>query len=51
MKAAVDNGWGGRDSHEKANRTLSNVVDYFIHLKGFTFLSGFLNSRPKMLAF
>uniref|UniRef100_M4D0I6 Pre-rRNA-processing protein TSR2 n=1 Tax=Brassica campestris TaxID=3711 RepID=M4D0I6_BRACM len=33
MKAAVDNGWGGRDSHEKANRTLSNVVDYFIHLK------------------
>ncbi|CAN7025292.1 hypothetical protein HID58_023571 [Brassica napus] len=33
MKAAVDNGWGGRDSHEKANRTLSTVVDYFIHLK------------------
>lgn len=50
MKAAVDNGWGGRDSHEKANRTLSTVVDYFIHLKGFTFLSGFLNSRPKMVA-
>ncbi|KAJ0253820.1 hypothetical protein HA466_0114360 [Hirschfeldia incana] len=33
MKAAVDNGWGGRDSHEKANRTLFTVVDYFIHLK------------------
>ncbi|KAG2244147.1 hypothetical protein Bca4012_014943 [Brassica carinata] len=33
MKAAVDNGWGGRDSHEKAHRTFSNVVDYFIHLK------------------
>ncbi|KAF8105525.1 hypothetical protein N665_0157s0101 [Sinapis alba] len=33
MKAAVDNGWGGRDSHEKAQRTFSNVVDYFVHLK------------------
>ncbi|CAH2044567.1 unnamed protein product [Thlaspi arvense] len=33
MRAAVDNGWGGRDSHEKAERTVSNVLDYFIHLK------------------
>ncbi|KAF2552940.1 hypothetical protein F2Q68_00036613, partial [Brassica cretica] len=49
MKAAVDNGWGGRDSHEKANRTLSNVVDYFIHLKGFTFLSGSNNGLADIL--
>ncbi|CAH8387050.1 unnamed protein product [Eruca vesicaria subsp. sativa] len=33
MRAAVDNGWGGRDSHLKANRTVSNVLDYFIRLK------------------
>ncbi|CAN7080227.1 unnamed protein product [Brassica oleracea var. botrytis] len=49
MKAAVDNGWGGRDSHEKANRTLSNVVDYFIHLKGFTFPSGSNNGLADIL--
>ncbi|CAA7037546.1 unnamed protein product [Microthlaspi erraticum] len=29
MRAAVDNGWGGRDSQEKAVRTVSNVLDYF----------------------
>jgi len=29
MRAAVDNGWGGRDSQEKAMRTVSNVLDYF----------------------
>ncbi|KAF2539265.1 hypothetical protein F2Q68_00018800 [Brassica cretica] len=34
MRAAVDNGWGGRDSHLKAERTVSNVLDYFIRLKG-----------------
>ncbi|CAN6853867.1 unnamed protein product [Brassica oleracea] len=33
MRAAVDNGWGGRDSHLKAERTVSNVLDYFIRLK------------------
>ncbi|XP_018452248.1 uncharacterized protein LOC108823520 [Raphanus sativus] len=33
MRAAVDNGWGGRDSHQKAERTVSNVLHYFIHLK------------------
>ncbi|KAG2316526.1 hypothetical protein Bca4012_067394 [Brassica carinata] len=33
MRAAVDNGWGGRDSHLKAERSVSNVLDYFIHLK------------------
>ncbi|KAH0918663.1 hypothetical protein HID58_026323 [Brassica napus] len=33
MRAAVDNGWGGRDSHLKAELTVSNVLDYFIRLK------------------
>ncbi|KAJ0253097.1 hypothetical protein HA466_0121850 [Hirschfeldia incana] len=33
MRAAVDNGWGGRDSHLKAERTVSNALNYFIHLK------------------
>ncbi|CAF2118787.1 unnamed protein product, partial [Brassica napus] len=32
-ETAVDNGWGGRDSHLKAERTVSNVLDYFIRLK------------------
>ncbi|KAL1220841.1 hypothetical protein V5N11_016849 [Cardamine amara subsp. amara] len=29
MRAAVENGWGGRDSQEKAELTVSNVFDYF----------------------
>lgn len=41
MRAAVDNGWGGRDSHQKAERTVSNVLHYFIHLKGFIFINNF----------
>ncbi|KAG2278620.1 hypothetical protein Bca52824_061175 [Brassica carinata] len=48
MRAAVDNGWGGRDSHLKAERSVSNVLDYFIHLKdptmGFDGLADILES-------
>ncbi|CAF1715963.1 unnamed protein product [Brassica oleracea var. botrytis] len=48
MRAAVDNGWGGRDSHLKAERTVSNVLDYFIRLKdptmGFDGLADILES-------
>uniref|UniRef100_A0A1J3EEF9 Pre-rRNA-processing protein TSR2-like protein n=1 Tax=Noccaea caerulescens TaxID=107243 RepID=A0A1J3EEF9_NOCCA len=40
MRAAVDNGWGGRDSQEKAMRTVSNVVDYFTQSKDPTDFDG-----------
>lgn len=34
MKAAVENGWGGRDSLAKAERTVTQVFDYFTLSKG-----------------
>lgn len=34
MRAAVENGWGGRDSQGKAEVTVSNVFDYFTLSKG-----------------
>nr|VDC66249.1 unnamed protein product [Brassica rapa] len=51
MRAAVDNGWGGRDSHLKAELTVSNVLDYFIRLKlsdYFTLVSSFFLVDPTM---
>jgi len=33
MRAAVENGWGGRDSQAKANETVATVFDFFIQSK------------------
>ncbi|CAN8265393.1 unnamed protein product [Cochlearia groenlandica] len=40
MRAAVENGWGGRDSVEKAERTVSDVFDYFTQSKDPTDFDG-----------
>lgn len=51
MRAAVDNGWGGRDSHLKAELTVSNVLDYFIRLKGFIFIAFSIKSFDFYMSF
>ncbi|XP_010550946.1 PREDICTED: pre-rRNA-processing protein TSR2 homolog [Tarenaya hassleriana] len=33
MRAAVENGWGGRDSHRKAEGTVAKVFDFFTQSK------------------
>lgn len=34
MRAAVENGWGGRDSQAKADGTVSTVFNFFIQSNG-----------------
>ena len=42
LQMAVENEWGGRDSRLKADQIASDIVSWFTHSKGITFIYLFI---------